>query len=93
MTLASFLIGIVGALAAKIIVALGLTLVVVTGAVFAVAELKTMALTALSGLPQDVLLLAGLFGVWESLGIIFGCITFKISYGVSQNFVSVAAAQ
>lgn len=90
MPLATFLIGLVGPLAARLLTALGLTLVTMTGAVVAVGQLRDLALSNLNGMGSDTLQLAGLFGVWNALGMVFGTLTFVITWHSTRGFIGLA---
>jgi Protein of unknown function (DUF2523) len=92
MTLAAFLVGMVGPLAARLLAALGLSLVTMTGLVSAVAALKGQMLANLGGLPGDGLLLGGLLGVWQCLGMILGCIAFRVTWSSTKGFIGLAKA-
>lgn len=90
MNLASFLVGLVGPLMARWLASVGLSLVVLTGLTSAVSALKTQITTDLSGLPLAALQLGGLFGLWESLGIWLGAVTFVITWQSTKGFWSLA---
>lgn len=90
MNIASFLIGMVGPLAAQLIVSLGISLISLTGLSVAASAIKDQLLTNLSGLPLAGLQLAGLFGIWEALGMAFGAITFVVTWHTTKGFTSIA---
>lgn len=92
MTLGAFLLGIVGPLGARLLTALGLTLVVTTGSVAAATSIKALVSQHIGGLPADVIALAGLMGVWESFGIVFGAVSFVVGWSASAGFVRLAKA-
>ncbi len=91
-TLAAFLIGMVGPLAARLLTAFGVSLITLTGFVAAVDALKTAVTSNISGLPAASIQLAGLFGFWEALGMFFGCITFIVTWRTTKGFMAIARA-
>lgn len=90
MNLASFLVGLVGPLMARWLASMGLSLVVLAGLTGAVAQLKGLITSNLSGMPLAALQLAGLFGVWEAIGIILGAVTFCITWASTKGFWTLA---
>lgn len=80
MNLTTWLLSMVGPVAARVLAALGVSFVSVTGLAVAVTTLRDLVLTQLGALPLAALQLLGLFGVWEALGMLFGCVTFVISW-------------
>jgi hypothetical protein len=93
MNWASWLVTLVGPLAARVLVAMGINVVFFTGLTVAVNSITTNVQSNLSGLPLGTLQLAGLFGVWEALGMILGGFTFVLAYrAVSSSFVLAKAS-
>lgn len=90
MTIAAFLIALVGPILARIFVSLGVTLVTMVGLVAAVTTLKSLVTSNLGSLPAVALQLGGLFGLWEAIGIVFGAITFVITWRTTKGFMSLA---
>jgi len=80
MSLASFLVGMVGPLAARWLAAMGLSLISVTGLSVAYATLKAQVIAGVGGLPAVGLQLGGLFGLWECIGIILGAYVFVLTW-------------
>jgi hypothetical protein len=68
MTIAAFLVAMVGPLLARMLTALGVSLITITGLVATAATLKTLMISNLNAVPMDGLELAGLFGVWTCIG-------------------------
>jgi len=64
---------------ARILIALGFSAVTFLGASVVVDQLRQMVLTNLSGGATAALQLAGLAGVWQGLGMVFGAVTFTMS--------------
>lgn len=90
MSLAAFLVGMVGPLMARWLAAMGLSLVSVTGLTVAYAALKAQVLENIGGLPADGVQLAGLFGIWEALGIVLGAFVFVMTWRGTSGFWKLA---
>ncbi len=90
MSIAAFLVAMVGPMATRLLAALGVSLITLTGLVVTTQALHDQVLTSLGGLPSAALQLGGLFGIWESLGIIFGAITFVITWRSTKGFMGLA---
>jgi len=90
MSLAAFLVGLVGPIMARWLASVGLSLVVMAGLTAAVATLKTTIQTNLAGLPLDGLQLAGLFGLWQCLGMVLGALTFCVTWASTKGFWTLA---
>lgn len=92
MTLAAFLVGLVGPLMARWLAAMGLSLVSVTGLVVAYDALKSQVVSNIGGLPEKGVQLAGLFGIWEALGIVLGAFVFVMTWRGTAGFWKLAKA-
>jgi len=92
MGLAAFLVGLVGPLMARWLASAGLSLVVMAGLTGAVAALKSTMVGHLSGLPAECLQLGGLFGLWESIGMVLGAVTFCLTWASTKGFWTLAKA-
>lgn len=90
MNIGAFLVAMVGPLTARWLASMGLTVVVMAGLTTAVSTLRGMMMTNLQGLPADGLMLAGLLGIWESIGIILGALTFCVTWISTKGFWSLA---
>lgn len=90
MSLAAFLVGLVGPLAARWLAAMGLSLVSVVGLTAAYATLKAMVIANIGGLPAAAIQLGGLFGIWEALGIILGAFVFVMTWRGTSGFWKLA---
>jgi len=90
MNLATFLLGLVGPLAARFLVSMGLGLVTMVGLDAAASSLKSTMLTNLHGLPATALQLGGLFGLWECMGYVLGAVTFVITWNAAKGFWALA---
>jgi hypothetical protein len=80
MNLGSWLLSLAGPLAARVTAALGVSFVTVTGLTLAVSSLRSLVLEGIGGFPLAAVQLLGLFGIWEALGLVFGCLTFVVSW-------------
>jgi hypothetical protein len=85
MNLATFLIGMVGPLAARVLLSLGLSLVSMVGLGAGVAALRTVFIDAANTMPASALQLAGLFGIWYCAGIWFGAATFVVTWAATKG--------
>jgi len=92
MSWAAFLVGLVGPMAARLLSSLGLTMIVMTGAVEGVSALRSTMLSSLQGLPLAALQLGGLLGVWPALGILLGAMTFCLTWASTKGFWAFAKA-
>lgn len=90
MTIATWLVAMVGPLLARLLVALGVTLVTITGATVAVTTLADQVKGSIGGLPSDALQLGGLLGCWQAIGIMLGAITFILTFKAASGFMSLA---
>lgn len=85
MPLAVFLMGLIGPLAVRVILSLGFSLVTYTGVTVALDALISYSRTNYNALPADVLALAGIAGVPEGLGLIFGAMTARIAVFMASS--------
>lgn len=90
MKLGAFLVGMVGPLMARWLASMGLSLVALTGLAASSTAIKSLVLSNLGSWPADALQLAGLYGCWEALGMIFGAVTFVITWASTKGFWSLA---
>jgi Protein of unknown function (DUF2523) len=79
------IIGLVGPVMARWLASMGLSLVVMTGLVASVSSLRSSLLSGVGGLPSDAVGLAGLFGVWECLGMVLGAATFCVTWASTSG--------
>jgi hypothetical protein len=89
-TLAAFLVGMVGPLMARWLASMGLSLVSVTGLVVAYGALKAQVISNIGGLPEKGVQLAGLMGIWEALGIVLGAFVFVMTWRGTSGFWKLA---
>jgi hypothetical protein len=65
---------------ARVLLALGFSVVTYVGMSAAIGLLRSQFMNALSGAPLAMLQLAGLAGVWSGLGMLMGGVTFIIAW-------------
>ena len=92
MSIAAFLVAMVGPLAARLLAAFGVSLVTLAGLVATTATLKALISQSLHSAPGDALQLMGLFGIWTCIGLWFGAITFVITWKSTTGFMALAKA-
>jgi hypothetical protein len=90
MQIAAFLVAMVGPLLARLLTALGVSLITITGLVVTTTVLKSTMVAALGGVPADGLMLAGLFGIWKCVGLALGSITFVVTFKSTTGFMALA---
>jgi hypothetical protein len=78
MGLAGFLLALVQPIVARVLVALGFSLVTYVGMDVMMGQVTAAALAAWGALPANLLLLAGLAGIGQGLAIIFGAIATRV---------------
>lgn len=86
MTIAAFLVGLVGPVMARWLASMGLSLVAVTGLAVAFDQLKADVITGIGSLPTAAVQLGGLLGIWEALGILLGAFLFVITWRGTSGF-------
>lgn len=70
---------------ARVLIALGFSVVTLTGALAVTSQLRTLVTTNLSAGPLAGLQLAGLGGCWIALGMVFGAMTFSLTiFGLTK---------
>ena len=71
---------------ARVMIAMGFSVVTITGVSLVVSDLKAQILSGIaSGGGSAMIQLAGLAGMWEGLGMVFGAMTFAATYyGLTQ---------
>lgn len=76
-------------LVAKVLMALGFSVISVVGVSTALAQIKGLLIANLMGVPAAGLQLALLAGTGEALGILFGAITTRVALWQIQNATKV----
>lgn len=74
---------------ARVLVALGMSVLTITGVSVVVDNVKSEILFNLGAAPYAALQLAGLAGCWSGLALIFGALTFAVSYWTTTQAVRV----
>jgi hypothetical protein len=75
-----------GPITARVLLAMGMGVVSVTGVTTAVNSIKTTVIANLGQAPTAALQLAGLSGCWVALGLVFGAVTFAVSFAMLTKF-------
>jgi Protein of unknown function (DUF2523) len=71
--------GLAGPMFARVLLAIGFSVVTLGGVQAAVSGLKGQLMSYLGAAPSAGLQLAGLAGVWEGLGMVLGAVSFTVS--------------
>lgn len=79
MNFAAFLASMAAPLVARVLMALGFSVITVTGVTIAVQQLKDLVVNSFGDAPVSILQLGGLLGAWQGLGMLFGAITFAVT--------------
>lgn len=90
MPIAAFLVAMVGPILTRILASLGVSLITLVGLVAAVSALKAGVMSNIGQLPAATVQLAGLYGIWTALGMVFGAITFVITWRSTKGFMALA---
>lgn len=90
MSIGAFLVAMVGPLMARWLAAMGLSVIVLAGLTTAVSTLRTQIVSAIGGMPSDVIQLGGLMGIWECFGMVLGAVTFVITWHSTKGFWALA---
>ena len=75
---------------ARVLLALGFSVVSLTGVTLAVDALKAQLMSYLGAAPVAGLQVAGLAGVWVGLGMVMGAITFNVTLWALTKSVRIA---
>ena len=86
------LVSIAGSLTVRVLLSLGFSVVTITGVAAGMSTIKNQIISFFGSAPGPVLQLAGLFGCWDALGMIFGGITFAVTYSTITAGVRLAGA-
>jgi hypothetical protein len=79
MNFAAFLASMAAPLVARVLMALGFSVITVTGVTLAVDNLKALVVTQFGAASTSMLQIGGLLGAWVGLGMVFGAITFAVT--------------
>jgi hypothetical protein len=86
MTIAAWLVAMVGPLVARVLLSLGLSMVTVTGAALALSTVTDQVKASVNTLPAEALAIGGLLGCWQAIGIICGALTFSVTWRGTSGF-------
>jgi hypothetical protein len=89
MPLATFLLSMVSGLVARVLVALGMSVVTVSGLDLALGSIKASLQQAANSLPADVLSLFLISGGGSAVGIVLGAINVRITLWMVQRATSI----
>jgi hypothetical protein len=84
------LAGLATPILARVLVALGMSAVTVTGVTLAWSALRSQLLVHIGGLPAATVQFLGLAGFWVALGMIFGAVSFVVALWALGNVVRIA---
>jgi len=80
MTIASWLMAVIGPVAKQALVAVGFGVVTYTGVDAAFNAMVSSLSSQVSAVPPNILIYAQISGVFEAMGLILAAISFKISF-------------
>lgn len=89
MKIGAFILGLIGPVMSRILAALGMSLVTMTGLAVAVDNLRGALLDGVNGMPMEALMILGLFGAWHALAIVLAAITFVVAWQTTKGFTAV----
>lgn len=87
-TLAQFLLGIVGPLVVRALIAIGLGVITVHGVEIGINALLNQVASYSNALPGDMAAILGIMGIGQGLGLVMGGISFLVSYMVAGKAFS-----
>jgi len=79
-SVAVWLAALLPSLVARVLAALGMGVITFTGFSIAWDSVRSIIVSNFSGMPSDIMALAGLAGVGQGLGIVLGAITARVAY-------------
>lgn len=85
MPLATFLLSLIGPLAIRALLALGIGTLTFTGVTVALNGLIGIAQSNWAGVPSDVLALASIAGIPEAIGIVCGAMVSRVSMWAASS--------
>ncbi|MDH6594341.1 hypothetical protein M2165_004230 [Variovorax sp. TBS-050B] len=89
MKFGTFLLSLAQPILAKILLALGFSVITVVGVEAAITQVKNLFIANLAALPADMLNLALYLWVGKAVGIIFGAVATKLLLWSIQNATSI----
>ena len=87
-TLAQFLLGIVGPMAVRALLAIGLGVITIQGVEIGINALLNQVASYSNALPGDMAAILGIMGIGQGLGLVMGGISFLVSYMVAGKAFS-----
>jgi hypothetical protein len=72
---------------ARILASLGVSLVSLAGLTAAFDALKGQVIANIGGLPAAAIQLGGLFGIWQSFGLVLGAVLFVLTWNNAGGVV------
>ena len=87
-TLFGWLINAVKPIVGRVLIALGLSMITIKGSDVAFTQFQQKLEQSIDGLALDVAQIAGLFGLFDGLGINMGSAAFIVSYFMAAKFFS-----
>lgn len=69
-----------GPIVARVLIALGMSVVTITGVELSIQSVRGLIVSNLGAAPLAILQLAGLSGCWNAIGMMFGGVTFAVGY-------------
>lgn len=88
MTWASFIMGLIGPIALRVLVTLGIGTITFTGVAAGLQGLIDTATQNYAGLSSDVLALCGLAGIPQAIGIVCGAMTARVGIWAAKSATS-----
>lgn len=85
MKFGTFLLALVEPLAAKLMLAMGFSIVSIVGVEAVVGQVKNMLIANVNSMPVDMLNFALFVGIGQALGLIFGAVTTKLTLWAITN--------
>lgn len=92
-TVAAWLAALLPSLVARVLAALGMGVVTITGFNLAWDNLRSIIVDNFQGIPADIAHLIALAGVGEGLGIIFGAITARVTFAALMAGAKIAGVK
>lgn len=92
-TVAVWLAALLPSLVARVLAALGMGVITVTGFTLAWDSLKAIIIGHFQGFPADIAALVGLAGIGTGLGIIFGAITARVTFSALMSASRIAGVK
>lgn len=89
MTFVQIILALVKPVLSRVLVALGLSVVTITGVDIVLSEVKGWLVQSVQGLPANAAMLAGLAGAGEALGMVLGAVSFAGTMWAIQSATAI----